>query len=279
MSHCSPSRSRKINFTCFSNDELKEIANAYNNIVINKEPFCKKKLCIPMKKIDFTKINKSKDPKYELYKNLKNRFEIISPNEYDWVNFPFIKNISNKEIKKNIQYFTFKPTGPKTLNTWFDSNNINNIFKQYSIIPDFKNFIFLGAQPSDFVKISNYNYNDIIKQYKYIGVILNTDPHNKPGKHWVAIYIDNHSKTLDYFDSLGEQPNKYIKDFIKMFKSKNYNIVINKKEHQKGGSNCGAYACYFILKRLNGFSFDDINNDIITDKMMTDYRLILFKPK
>jgi Ulp1 family protease len=58
--------------------------------------------------------------------------------------------------------------------------------------------------------------------HNYIGVIFNTDPHNKPGVHWVAVFIDNRNKIVDYFDSLGNTPNKNICSFLKRFKKALY---------------------------------------------------------
>lgn len=37
-----------------------------------------------------------------------------------------------------------------------------------------------------------------------VGVVLNLDPSNKPGSHWVALYIDSKGdKSVEYYDSFG----------------------------------------------------------------------------
>ena len=36
-------------------------------------------------------------------------------------------------------------------------------------------------------------------------IVANTDEHNRPGKHWVAFYIDEHGHGT-YFDSYGLPP-------------------------------------------------------------------------
>jgi hypothetical protein len=33
--------------------------------------------------------------------------------------------------------------------------------------------------------------------------ILNTDPHDRPGKHWLAFYYDSTNRVLEFFDSYG----------------------------------------------------------------------------
>jgi hypothetical protein len=38
-------------------------------------------------------------------------------------------------------------------------------------------------------------------------VISNTDPHNLPGEHWIAIYISPDRRYGEYFDSFGRVPN------------------------------------------------------------------------
>ncbi|EGG20063.1 hypothetical protein DFA_07180 [Cavenderia fasciculata] len=46
--------------------------------------------------------------------------------------------------------------------------------------------------------------------------IMNLDPHNKPGSHWVAVYIDaDKDKSVEYYDSFGQEPTD---DFMKQLK-------------------------------------------------------------
>ena len=44
------------------------------------------------------------------------------------------------------------------------------------------------------------------------GYILNTDPSNKRGSHWVAMYLMEHGKG-EYWDSYGEAPGLYTQNF------------------------------------------------------------------
>jgi hypothetical protein len=51
------------------------------------------------------------------------------------------------------------------------------------------------------------------------GVIVNTDPANLPGRHWVAFYL-NQLNDVECFDSFGNSPvvySIYLKQFMNRF--------------------------------------------------------------
>lgn len=275
MHYCSPSKNNRLHNTCYDYDDLKAIAKAYNNVVKQKENICindtKTPVCTTASKLINTKLNSD-----ELYNELSERFSVICSSDMKWTDLDFIQNIKDKNLKNSILYFTFKPKPTKTVNTWFNTHNINEIMQQYQDL--YKDtFVFLGAQPSDFSKITKIKWKKL-KKINNIGIIFNTHNHLQPGQHWLSVFIDNVNKKVDYFDSLGKMPNKNIASFLKHFSPKNYTFTINKTEHQKGNVLCGVYSCYFIIQRLKGLSFQQITNEIITDKMMADYRLLLFRP-
>ena len=44
-------------------------------------------------------------------------------------------------------------------------------------------------------------------------IVINTDPHDQPGAHWVCVYLN--SPVVEYFDSYGLPPmHRDIQDFI-----------------------------------------------------------------
>ena len=104
-----------------------------------------------------------------------------------------------------------------------------------------------------------------------------------PGSHWTAVFMTIPKKQIDYFDSYGTKPQKNIKDFIKRivmkYKKNNEdpNVVYSDKRHQYGGSECGMYSMYFILKRLTGTSMYQLCKNKITDKKMNDLRKIFYR--
>ena len=63
-------------------------------------------------------------------------------------------------------------------------------------------------------------------------LVVNTDPHNEPGQHWLAI-IAHSGEKLEYFDPFGEDPTPTtttngIAEFIRRFK----NVLVNKNRIQ-----------------------------------------------
>ena len=265
---CSPNKKNHKKNTCFNNNELLAIAKAYNSFIKKQSKICNLDTKTCSKDTHEIDLN-SKD----LYLEISKKLNVLCDKEYCWTDLDFINKISDKKLHDSILHFTFKPKGLPTLKTWFSSNNINEIIKQYEIIHS--EFKFLGAQPSDFSRIIKLNYNKLQK-IKYLGIIFNTDDHTKPGTHWLAVFIDNNNKTIEYFDSLGHPPIKNICNFLKHFH--NYNFKINRTPFQKGNNNCGVFACYYIIQRLLGYSYKEIKSQMLTDKMMTNYRQLLFRP-
>lgn len=270
--YCSPSKNNNNNNNniCYDRSDLIAIAKAYNNTLKKKQNICNNIKCISIieKKIN-VKLNT-----LELHQEITSRLQEICSSDICWSELDFIKSIKDRNLRDSILYFTFKPKSTKNTNTWFNTTNINQIIDQYQELYK-ETFTFLGAQPSDFSKIVKVNWSQL-KKINNIAIIFNTDNHLQSGKHWLSVFIDNVNKKVDYFDSLGDLPNKNITSFLKHFK--NYTFKINKTEHQKKNSECGVYSCYFIIQRLKGLSFEEITNRIITDKMMTDYRSFLFRP-
>lgn len=267
--YCSPSKRHHNSLnSCYDSTDIVAIAKAFNTHIKKNNRVCHKNMCIQSDLID---INKSDE---EIYNELFSKLGDICQQEYCWTDLDFIYEIKDQNLRDAIMYFTFRPKGLPSKRTWFNTQNINEIMEQYQDLYRNK-FKFLGAQPSDYSKLIKLNKKKL-QNYNQVGVIFNTDPHHLPGKHWVGVFIDIDNKTVEYFDSLGKMPNKNIASFLKIFK--NYKFTFNKKIHQKGGSNCGVYSCYFIIERLNGKSFDDINKKLIPDKIMTDLRNVLFRP-
>ena len=217
MDYCSPNIhfNDSDHFTCFTTNELLNIAEAFNTAkMVNS-----KLIPINMEK-EYTK----KELWQEIYKRLKN----LCKYEYCWIDLKFIDSIPDKHLRQKIKFFTFKPKMTLKKYSWLSTNDINYVLHQYEKVDN--NFKFIGALPSDFYKVISKNelydiYNDIYN-YVRIGIVFNLDTHDLNGSHWVALYIDNNSKTIEYFDSVGNPPNKYISRFIKMINLKLNKILV-----------------------------------------------------
>ena len=269
--YCSPDK--PSDYSCFDQESLIAIAEAFNKW---KGNLCNKKRCIQTSKI---KNIKSLD-RHQLYNVLKTKLMDLCSEEYCWADLDFVNSISDNKIKENIKHFTFKPKDAKSSTMWLNTNNINQVIQQYEHAVNKQDgkytFKFLGAQPCDIYKVVNINFKELQKKYSKVAIVFNNDTHNQPGSHWNSCFIDNKLRSVEFFDSLGELPNKYIKNFINKFKG--YALKCNQIVHQTGNFACGIYACHFIIQKLKGKTFNEINARLITDNMMKTYRGEIFRP-
>ena len=76
-------------------------------------------------------------------------------------------------------------------------------------------------------------------------LVCNTDASDKPGRHWIAIYIANGRG--DFFDSFGRRPNA---DFERYMNRHCVSWNFNDKQLQSIISKfCGYYCIYFCIPR------------------------------
>jgi hypothetical protein len=266
MSYCAPINvfeSEQI--SCYSLDDLKVLATAYNKWIISKGT---KKSLIDLNNID----------KKELLEIIKKKLYNKCKTEYCWLNLEFINLIPDKSIIDKLKKSTFKPISPRGKYTWLNTYDINNIMIQYNIL--FPKYEYLGALPCDFYKYIALNLDDFLK-YECVSAILNLDKSNQKGSHWVSLFIDNVNGSIEYFDSLAKHPNKCIKTFIDKIRIKypNYVYLENTIQHQFKNSECGVYSIYFTLSRLYGTPFDELSRNIIADDTMNFFRQFLFRPR
>jgi hypothetical protein len=115
---------------------------------------------------------------------------------------------------------------------------------------------FLGTFPCDQLPLNIMKYPATL--------IANNDESSRAGSHWVAMFIES-PRSLFYFDSLGKEPNRCIKKYLKRFSR----VKRNAGELQSKDSNiCGQYCIYFLHKmciKENGskeFMFEKIISDL-----------------
>ena len=101
-----------------------------------------------------------------------------------------------------------------------------------------------------------------------LNIIVNTDPSNRPGQHWVCVCIEKSGKG-EYFDSFGLPPFKEeIFNFLEL-KSKRWSF--NRIPLQNIASvTCGNYCVLYIIYRCqnlnkkifySNFNENTLNND------------------
>lgn len=105
--------------------------------------------------------------------------------------------------------------------------------------------------------------------------IANTDPSQKPGAHWVAIYVD-HDNNAEFFDSYGQYPSQYhhrIYNFLKTYE----NCKVNHTQLQSSfSSSCGQFCLYFLLWRCRGVSFEKIMSGFDSNQSTNDFLVTTF---
>ena len=85
-------------------------------------------------------------------------------------------------------------------------------------------------------------------------MIVNTNPSDKPGTHWVTIYIPS-KHMVEYFDSFAENAPNDIQDFLDRF------ATIKEADRQVQPDLsllCGAYCIFFLHHRSKDVSFPKI---------------------
>jgi hypothetical protein len=81
-------------------------------------------------------------------------------------------------------------------------------------------------------------------------LVCNTDPSNKPGKHWVAIYVDSLGHG-EFFDSFGQKSSRAFEDCMNRHCR---TWIFNTAQLQSiSSSYCGFYCCIYCMLRCRGF--------------------------
>jgi hypothetical protein len=195
---------------------------------------------------------------------------------------------------------SFAPESPpewkRNPNEWLSSEDIMNVMKQYE--KAYKCFDFIGPSPIDFDtkklygeciwdELCNFSVKEQIQSGKTkIGIIFNTDPHNKPGEHWISMFINIKKKKIFFFDSTGDAPPKQIMVLVdrvidqgkKLTPKINFEFDSNERiEHQYGNTECGIYSLFFIVHMLEDkFTENYLKTHILKDKYMENFRKIYF---
>lgn len=285
---CAPNKSYSDG-SCFTLKDLKKIAMSFN-------------IHIDDKKVKSKKIKILNDKKH-LLKELTSRLENICNDQLCWLKLDFIKTLKDKDI-----FETFRPKGPEGKFEWLSTTHINKVMEQYE--KKYNDFKFFGAVPIDFddlpsLGVKDINYQELLNNgIKRIGFVFNLDEHWKSGSHWVALYANLDRNQIYFFDSYGTRPEKRIRKLVgrieKFMYNKNFcnnkckfdndtessymmtnyknnlekklNVEYNQNRHQYKNSECGVYSLNFILRLLNGNTFDDISKNKVLDDNINECR-------
>lgn len=271
---CSPKDKNELNdFTCYTDKNLYKLRDLWNA----RHPDVQ------------IMTNDSK----EIHKTLTKYMSNVCSKESCWLKQNFMDNKTKNELTES-----FAPESPeewkKNPNEWLSSVDIMKVMKQYERA--YKCFDFIGPSPIDFDtkmlygecvwdELCNFNLSEQIKKGKTkIGIIFNTDPHNKPGQHWISMFINIKKKKIFFFDSVGDKAPKeimiLINRIIKQGKKLNMNIKFDQNhpvEHQYGDTECGIYSLFFISHMLEDkFTEHYMKTHILKDDYMQKFRKVYF---
>ena len=270
-----PNINETKDFSCYSSKSLEKLKSLWNKRH-------------PDQKIIDT------DPR-AIWTALKQNMNSVCHQEACWLRQSFASSGMDKEML----HYTFAPQAPKEwkkdIHEWLSSIDIANSLKQYEhAVPS---FIFIGPSPVDFDEVLEdgecvwdelCNF-DIMKHVKNgeqkIGIVFNTDPHDKPGEHWVSMFIDVRARVIFFFDSTGDRPQRRIRAFMKRVREQGeangipFKEYINNVRHQKNDSECGVYCIFMIIHMLLGkmtvHDFLDKHKKL-SDKYMQRFRRKFF---
>jgi hypothetical protein len=261
--------------TCYSSENLLQLKNMWNsknpdNLIITNDPDM-------------------------IWVELKNKLSNVCDRESCWYKQFMEKHHLNKALKD-----LFAPESPsewkKNPTEWLSSIDILDVMNQYVKI--YKCFEFIGPTPIDFDametkkecvwdELCRFSLEDQIRRGKTkIGVIFNTDPHNKSGEHWISLFINIKKGFIYFFDSAGDKIpnriNKFVKRVIQQGKKLPTPIIFKfdqnyPKEHQYGESECGMYSLFFIVHMLEDkVTGEYLKTHVLNDKYITRFRKIYF---
>ena len=98
-------------------------------------------------------------------------------------------------------------------------------------------------------------------------LVCNTDKSTKPGQHWIAIHVNNNGRG-DYFDSLGQAPDKQFEVHMNKQCTK---WKFNRRQLQSIiSSSCGYYCCMFCMLRCRRVDMTCIVTMFTTDTAFND---------
>jgi hypothetical protein len=179
---------------------------------------------------------------------------------------------------------------------WLSSDDIDAIEKNFTKV--FNDYFYVGAVPIDFdlksetgkclvSALCKMKLEELYKKGKHrIGIVINTDPHDGPGEHWVCVFCDIRPELefprMTYFDSYAQKPEKEIVELMERWKeqwdktgihSKGMELTYNQTRHQYKDSECGIYCIYFHYACLMEIPM----GERIPDEVINSFRTLLFR--
>lgn len=275
--NCSPKAKGEINdFTCYTNKSLYKLRDLWNA----RHPDGKIKTSSPK----------------EIHRQISEHLSGVCNKESCWLK----QKADFGHVMESDMADSFAPESPpewkKNPHEWLSSIDIMNVMKQYE--KAYKCFDFIGPSPIDFDtrklygecvwdELCNFSIKEQMKQGKTkIGIIFNTDPHYKPGQHWISMFINIKKKKIFFFDSTGDKAPREIMKLVERIQEQGLNLDKKIKfkfdsnegiEHQYGNTECGIYSLFFIVHMLEDKMTEHyLKTHILKDEYMNKFRRVYF---
>lgn len=270
---CSPAKDNS-GYTCYTIDDLKKLAKAYNDHYASKD--------------GTNKIKIRNQTKKQLWNSLRKALSERCSNEICWAKQDFV---GNKTILKE----TFRPKMPEkwkkeNLTTWLNTDDINHVMKQYE--KKYPDFLYLGTVPIDCgiesdlqCQLSKFDFCKAYDQgIRRAGIVYNTDTSYGNGQHWFGVYIDmTENGKINYYDSYASSMPSEIKLLVdkiqKNLAKKGLKMVVDKNRVRKqyDGFSCGIYSINFIIKMLEGKTIKQLDNMKLDTNAMQKLKQELYR--
>lgn len=285
--HCSPEHFDEGVRTgsCYTEEDLRTIALEYNKHSSNQ----KVNLKVPKKALH-AQIKKKLKPK-------------CGDKEYCWLEQGFIDYRRKRDLED-----AFRPKKPKEWynnnKTWLNTYDILYVMEQYE--NKYKDFLFLGVYPIDFAQktssgscigdqMCSFNIRNMLaKGKRRFGLVINTDPHDKGGQHWFALYCNVNRRRnnfgIYYYDSVAYPASPLMKDFMAKIKSQvdetfskklasRFEVKHNVVRRQYKNTECGVFSIVFLTQCLKNIPFDEVCKRMRTDDEVNKLRDVLYRPQ
>jgi len=233
--------------------------------------------------------------KRDIWKALHANNKNSCDRESCWMSQEFAKH----KVADNEWKHVFAPKAPDSWKRnpieWLTSTDITSVMKRYEL--KYPGFEFIGPAPIDFdspdtktktcvwEELCDFSVADCIEREKHqIGIVFNTDPHYKPGSHWIAMFVDLKKQFIYFFDSNGDPCPKQItvlreriqSQADKAGKSLEYKSNVG-TAHQQKNTECGMYCLYFISSLLTGkHGVETFTSKKFRDHTMVQHRHVFF---
>ena len=99
-------------------------------------------------------------------------------------------------------------------------------------------------------------------------IVVNTDPANRPGQHWICIYFDEDGHG-EYFDSFGLRPKLVFERYMNKYCTA---WTFNKKQMQSLVSRfCRHYCIWYCMIKFRRVALDALVNAMSNDTGLNDF--------